>query len=184
MRLYFVTSNENKVKEAEDILGFEVEKAPLDIKEIQAIEVEEVVEEKAKKVFAQIKKPVMVEDTGFYIQAWKGFPGALVKWVLKTLGKEGLCQIFKNSNRSVVVKTSICLYNGKEAKIFNGEVKGIIPEKPRGEGGFGWDPIFQPEGYEKTFGEMIQEEKNAMSMRKLALDKVKEFLEVNPEFLQ
>jgi non-canonical purine NTP pyrophosphatase (RdgB/HAM1 family) len=184
MQLYFVTSNEGKVKEVESILGFKVDKVPLDIKEIQTIEVEEVVEDKAKKAFSQFKKTVMVEDTGFYIQTWKGFPGALIKWVLKTLGREELCEALKNNNREVAVKTSVCLYNGNEVKIFNGEVKGIIPEKPRGGDGFGWDPIFQPEGHKKTFGEMTREEKNAISMRKIALEKAKDFLEANPYFLR
>ena len=184
MQLYFVTSSKDKVKEAENILGFEIDKVQLDIKEIQTIEVEEVVEDKAKRAFAQTKKPVMVEDTGFYIEAWKGFPGALIKWILKTLGSEGLCQALKDNNRVVVAKTCICLYNGKEAKIFNGEIKGTMPEKPKGEGGFGWDSIFQPEGHNKTFAEMTQEEKDSMSMRKIAFSKMKEFLEVNPEFLQ
>ncbi|XOB42591.1 MAG: RdgB/HAM1 family non-canonical purine NTP pyrophosphatase [Candidatus Nealsonbacteria bacterium] len=184
MQLYFITSSENKIKEVEDILGFEVDKILLDINEIQTLKIEEVVKDKAKRAFEQVKKPVMVEDTGFYIEAWQGFPGALIKWILKTLGNEGLCLAFQEKNRTVTAKTSICLYNGKEAKIFTGEIKGQIPEKPRGEGGFGWDPIFQPEGYNKTFAEMSQEEKDSMSMRKIALNKMKQFLEVDPDFLQ
>ncbi len=184
MQLYFVTSSENKVKEAEGILGFEVNKISLDINEIQTLEIEEVAEDKAKKAFEQVKKPVMVEDTGFYIEAWQGFPGALIKWILKTLDNKGLCLVFQEKNRNVIAKTSICLYNGEEIKVFTGEIKGQIPEKPRGEGGFGWDPIFQPEGHNKTFAEMSQEEKDSMSMRKVALNKMKQFLEVDSEFLQ
>jgi len=183
MQLYFVTSSKNKVKEAKSILGFEVNKIPLDIDEIQALEVEEVVKDKARKAFEQVKKPVIVEDTGFYIEAWQGFPGALVKWILKTLDNEGLCRAFQEKNRAVVAKTSICLYNGKEAKVFTGKIKGRIPERPKGKSSFGWDPIFQPEGYKKTFAEMTREEKNSISMRKRALSKMKEFIERNPQFL-
>jgi XTP/dITP diphosphohydrolase len=183
MPLYFVTSNENKVKESERILGLEIDKLPLDIKEIQTLEVEEVAEDKAKRAFEQIKKPVAAEDTGFYLEAWNGFPGALIKWVLEALGNEGLCRAFQETNRTVKVKTCICLYNAREIKTFCGEVKGKIPAKPKGERGFGWDSIFQPDGYEKTFAEMSPEEKDSISMRKLALVKMKEFLDRNPDFL-
>ena len=182
MHLYFVTSNENKVKEAEAILKVKINKANLDIKEIQEIEVDEVVKDKAIKAYYNIKKPVFVEDTGFYIEAWKGFPGALIKWVLKTLGNEGICKLLKN-DRSVVVKTSVSIYNGKECKNFTGKIKGSIPNYPKGTSGFGWDPIFQPDKYNKTFAEMTQDEKNKISMRKIALLKMKEFLDNNPEFL-
>jgi len=184
MKLYFITSSENKVKEAESILGFEIDKISLDINEIQALEVEKVVEDKAKMAFEQVKKPIMVEDTGFYIEAWQGFPGALVKWILKTLDNEGLCLAFQEKNRAVTAKTSICIYNGEKARVFTGEIKGQIPERPKGEGGFGWDSIFQPEGHNKTFAEMSQKEKDSISMRKIALNKMKQFLEADPEFLQ
>lgn len=177
MPIYFITSNENKVKEAEAILGRKLSKIALEIDEIQEIEVEKVVKDKARKAYLKTKNPVLVEDTAFYLEAWNGFPGALIKWLLKTVGNKGICKLMeKEKNRNVTAKTCFCLCDGKKFNIFTGELKGKIPAKPKGETGFGWDPIFIPQGYKKSFAEMSREEKNQISMRKLALEKLKKFL--------
>ena len=175
METYFVTSSEDKVREAESILGVKLKRANLDLKEIQSLSVEEVATDKAKRAFDIIRKPVIVEDTGLYIEALNGFPGALIKWVLKTIGNEGLCKLV-GENRKALAKTCICFFDGKKLQSFIGELEGIIAEKPRGERGFGWDPIFIPKGYDKTFAELSEEEKNNISMRKIAFLKLKEFL--------
>ena len=176
MKLYFVTSNDNKLREAEQILGKKIEKIDLDIDEIQTIDVEEVVKDKAHKAYDVVKKPVFVEDTGLYFTGMKGFPGALIKWLLKSVGTEGICKAVDGFDRKAVAKASICLYDGKKYNIFTGEVKGSITKKPIGSSNFGWDPVFQPEGYDKTFAEMPAEEKNRISHRKLAFMKMKNFL--------
>lgn len=183
MDLHFVTSNQSKIKEAENILKVKINKADIDIKEIQAIKVEEIVKDKASKAYNVIRKPVLVEDTGLYVESWNGFPGALIKWVLKTIGNQGLCKILREYDRKTIAKTCVCIYNGKDFQVFTGEVKGEITKQPRGESGFGWDPIFQPDGWNKTFGEVSQEKKDKISMRKIALFKMKEFLEENPSFI-
>ncbi|MDD5192636.1 MAG: RdgB/HAM1 family non-canonical purine NTP pyrophosphatase [Candidatus Nanoarchaeia archaeon] len=175
--IYFITSNENKVKEAEAILNKKLERINLDVEEIQALEVEEVVKHKAKKAYQIIKNTVLVEDTGFYIEAWNNFPGALIKWMLRSLGNKGICKALQDKNRKVTVKTCYCLYDGKKFHIFIGQLKGKMPKKPRGKTNFGWDPIFIPENSKKTFAEMSAEEKNKISMRKLALEKLRKFLE-------
>jgi len=182
--LYFVTSNENKLREAENILQLKIQKIDLDIPEIQTLDVEEVVKDKACKAFEAVKKPVLVEDTGIYIKSWNGFPGALIKWVLKTIGNHGICRMLQNPDRTAKAKTSVCIYNGKDFEIFSGEVEGKIAEEPKGASGFGWDPIFRPDGYDKTFAEIPKEEKNKISMRKIALMKMKEYLDKNQKFLK
>jgi len=182
MPLIFVSSNENKTKEIESILGMKLKRVNLNIPEIQSIDVEIVARDKVKKAYDLVKKPVMVEDTGLYIQEWNGFPGALVKWVLKYIEKQGICKLV-SKNRKAFAKTCVCLFNGKEMKTFTGEIQGEIAEEPGKSNGFGWDPIFVPLGYEKPFSE-LGEEKNKMSMRRKAFEKVKTFLEKNPEFLK
>ncbi len=177
MELYFVTSNTNKVREAERILKVKLKHISLDIEEIQTIHVEEVVKNKAHKAFDAVKKPVFVEDTGLYIKAWNGFPGALIKWLLKCLGNEGICKILGDYDRTAVVRTCIGIYDGKTHQVFTGEVKGRIVKKPRGETNFGWDPIFMPDGYEKTYAELPPHIKDKISMRNLAFEKMKEFLD-------
>ena len=177
MPICFVTSNENKFNEVKSILKIDLERENIDLDEIQDVESEKIIKHKAKQAFLALKKPVLIEDTGLFIEAWKGFPGALIKWMLKLVGNEGICKMMeKEKNRSAEAKTYFCLYNGKKYDIFVGEIKGKIPINPKGKANFGWDPIFIPEGYSKTFAEMTQEEKNKISMRKIALEKLKKFL--------
>jgi XTP/dITP diphosphohydrolase len=178
MSIYFITSNQNKVKEAQEILKKKINKANLDIPEIQSLNVEEVVKDKARKAYKKIKMPVLVEDTGLYIESLNNFPGALVKWMLGTIGNEGICSLLKNEkNRKISAKTCYCLYNGKNFHIFVGVSNGTLPQNPKGKSDFGWDSIFVPTGYTKSFAEMSMEEKNLISMRKIALEKLKHFLE-------
>ena len=87
----FITSNDNKAREVEAILGMKVEKVDIELPEIQALDVEDVVIDKAKGAYEAVKRVLVVEDTGLYISSLNGFPGALAKWVLKTLGRETLC---------------------------------------------------------------------------------------------
>jgi len=177
MTIYFVTSNENKIREAESILGKKLKRANLDVPEVQSLDVEEVVTQKAKAAYKKVRHPVLVEDTGFYIHSLNNFPGALIKWLLKTIGNNGICDLLKNKkNRAVTVKTCYCLYDGKKARVFCGEKTGEIPNTPRGSTGFGWDPLFIPDNYKKSFAEMSSDEKNSISMRKIALEKVRGFL--------
>ena len=178
MEPVFVTSNANKLREASAILGRELSQSDLEIKEIQALEVKDVVREKAREAYLILKKPVLVEDTGLYIKRLKGFPGALIKWVLGAIGNEGICGLLpQGADRSAYAETGLCLYDGKEFRTFFGRVDGKIAASPRGATNFGWDPVFQPDGHERTFAEMSAEEKNAVSMRAAAFAKLKEYLE-------
>lgn len=177
MEIVFVTSNQNKVREAEQILGMKLESISADVPEIQAIQVREVVEDKAKAAYEKIRRPLIVEDTGLYIESLNGFPGALIKWFLKSVGNAGICNLLKGvSPRKAYAETCICFYDGKELKTFWGRIDGSITESPQGETRFGWDPIFIPEGYKKSFAELGAEEKNKISMRRKAFLGLKEFL--------
>lgn len=172
MEIYFVTSNENKILEAREILRRPIHHVSLDIPEIQSLEVDDVVKEKARFAYEIIHKPVLVEDTGLYIHSLGGFPGALAKWVQESAGFDWLCRSVGN-DRSAYVKTSVCFYDEKGYSIFHGIVLGRIASSPRGRSGFGWDSIFIPQGFEKTFAQMGQEEKNKISMRRRAFEKMK-----------
>jgi non-canonical purine NTP pyrophosphatase (RdgB/HAM1 family) len=178
--IIFVTSSEDKAAEARAILGIKVTAADLDIPEIQSIKVEEVVLGKAKAAYETLDKPVIVEDTGLYLKAMNGFPGALIKWLLDSIGPAGICRLVQGMDRSAEARTCVCLYNGWEPVIFTGSVKGAISDCPRGKGGFGWDPVFVPEGSDETFAEMPGERKNAISMRRAALEKLGDHLSKAP----
>lgn len=168
----FVTGNPNKLREAGHILGIELDSADLEIKEIQDVSVSSVVADKARKAYEILKKPVIVEDTGLYFPELGGFPGALVKWMVKKMGKEKMSGLF--GGYDVIAETCIGFYDGKEMRIFSGQLDGKIADTPRGESNFGWDPIFIPNGYEKTFAEMSLDEKNKISHRGKAFRKMKE----------
>jgi len=79
-------------------------------------------------------------------------------------------------NRQLVAKAAIGFHNDKEIFTFMGEVKGTLAVEPRGEGGWGWDPIFIPAHTDKTYAELTAEEKNAISHRRAALEKFKKYL--------
>lgn len=176
MQFNFVTSNQNKVREVEAILGVNINRVDIDLPEIQSLDHKEVAHDKVLRAYEHTKKPVMVEDTGLFIQAFDGFPGALSKWLLITVGPKKLCDIMKPYEKKAIFRTCIAFYNGKDVHVFDGKTHGRISDSPRGTVGFGWDPIFIPDGHDKTFAEMTFEQKNAISHRGKALKKFKEYL--------
>lgn len=176
-KIKFATGNEGKLKEARAILGFEVEQVDVDLIEIQAVDVEEVTKHKAKEGFDQVGEPVMVEDTALEFEGLNGLPGALIKWFMKSVDNEGLTEMLtEGKSRKATAVTCIGYHDGSETIIVRGEIQGTISDKPRGENGFGWDKIFIPDGYKKTFAEMTDDEKNSMSMRKRAFENLKKKL--------
>jgi len=177
--IVFITGNENKVREAKQILNKDIISENLDLRELQAVDLEDVIEEKLKHGYDILKKPVMVEDTGLFLNALKGFPGALIKMLLERIGRQGIVKILQGfEDKGVIAKCAVGFTSdGKDIKVFIGEVKGKIVE-PKGESGFGWDPIFQPDGFDKTFAEMGAEEKNAISHRFKAFKKLGDYLNV------
>jgi XTP/dITP diphosphohydrolase len=180
--IIFVTGNDGKFREVKEILGedFNLERVKIDLQEIQGIDVCEIAEEKAQEAFRELKKPVLIEDTGLCFEAWHGLPGALIKWFLMPDKDMGMAKIIKmlngfdNRKAEAVTVFAYCDENG--TRIFEGKILGSIAETPRGSNGFGWDQIFIPEGSVKTFGEMEHEEKNKISMRRNALQKLKKYL--------
>lgn len=180
-KVTFVSSNEEKYREIRDGLlscGVETERVALDVPEIQSLDPAQVAAHKARAAHAALgKSVVLVEDTGLAVVAWNGFPGALIKWVLGTIGEEGLCrQLDAWDDRRAIATVVLCLYDGQELHTFTGQSSGTITRAPRGTHGFGWDSIFQPDGYSVTYGEMPREAKMTISMRTRALAALREFL--------
>jgi XTP/dITP diphosphohydrolase len=178
MQLYFITGNNGKFVEAKNYLTpFKIIQKNVDLTEIQSLDSKEVIEYKLKEASKLIKGKFFVDDVSLYLDALNGFPGPLIKVFLEAIDRKGIYNLCKEKNNfNANAKATIGYFDGKEMWYFEGEVKGKIVLM-RGESGFGWDPIFQPEGYNKTFAEMTVEEKNKISHRGKAIKKFKRFLE-------
>ena len=177
----FATTNESKLSEAKAILGIEVRGESLDIAEIQSLDFKEVAKQKALTYFEKLNRPIFAEDVSLTFNALKGLPGTYIDDFSKALGNEEMCKILSHKrDRTAVARTTLAYTeDGQNVEFFIGELNGIIAKYPRGEKGFGWDPIFIPDGDNRTFAELEPEEKNAISMRKKALEKFKTWLQEN-----
>ena len=177
MTITFITGNAAKAEQLARHLEFPVEHKKLDIPEIQSLDLKEVAEHKAREAYQQIRGPVLVEDTSLIFNALGKLPGPLIKWFLEELDNKGLCQLLDGyQDRTALAKVCFCFYDGSISQIFEGEIKGTIADAPKGERGFGWDPIFIPESKTKTWGEMDTEEQKETSMRRIALKKLEDYL--------
>jgi len=179
--LTFITGNSGKLAEVQAFLPFVVGKN-IDLPEIQEIDLQNIVEEKLRSAVALHNGSVMVDDTALYLDCFAskngehGLPGPLIKWFLKTVTNSGLAAVAqKLENKKATARTIIgYCENKKDFHFFEGVVDGsVIP--PQGTSGFGWDHIFVPEGYTKTFAKM-GEKKNEVSPRSLAVNQLKNFL--------
>lgn len=171
-----ITGNLGKVEEAERYLGLPLTHIALDIEEIQSLDSEVIVRDKAERAYKAVGKPVLVEDVSFVMHALGGLPGPLIKWFEKELGNEGICRLVDGKDRSVTASVTYGYHDGEKVHIVRGEMKGSVPDHPSGDRSFGWAPIFLPEGYEKSYAELSDEEQEGISMRKKAFIKLRELL--------
>jgi len=174
VKFVLVTSSGAKVREATQIFGSEIERVELDLPEIQAANVEDVAREKAREAFRRLERACVVEDSALGFAAWGGMPGPYVKWFEKTAGLEALCRSLDGfSNRRAIASCVLAFRSETQQLTAVGRFEGSIAQKPRGNGGFGWDSIFIPEGSDRTFAEMSAPEKNAISHRRRAWEELR-----------
>lgn len=173
--LVFVTSNLDKLSEAEAVLGVSLEHRALDLPEIQSLDIEEVVRSKVVAALARVSRPVLVEDTSLELRGMGGFPGPLIRWLLASVGARGICSLADAfEDRRATVRCIACAAGGGEEVLGLGIVEGHIARKPRGQRGFGWDSVFIPaESGGKTYAELSAGEKNRISHRRKALEALK-----------
>lgn len=172
----FVTSNKNKVREVEAILGIKLKRAALELHEIQDLDLAKVIEHKTRDAYRRLRKPVLVEDVGLYVKDWRGFPGPFVKWLYVTMGLRKFARILSKKNRQAEWLVMYGLFDGQNFHPFSGRIKGALALAPRGMSGWGFDPYFIPAGYRQTYAQMGQSEKLKISARRIALQKLKKFL--------
>lgn len=178
-----VSGNKAKAEEIERILRIPIKILNIDIHEIQSMNQGEIVINKLLQAFQLAKKPVLVDDVSFEVEAWNGFPGPLIKWVLEEKNDPSLMlkMLGDEKNRRATARLAVGFHDGKKPYVFYGEAKGIISNKIRGDSGFGWDKVFIPNGYEQTFAEMDPKLKDTISHRGDALKKLYDFIKQNYE---
>ncbi len=167
--ILFLTGNRHKVEEVKPIAeeyGFRIKQYPGFKFEIQSNDLAEIAEKAVLYGYISLGKPVMVEDAGLFINELNGFPGPYSSYVYKTIGIDGILKLMKNidDRRAYFLSATSIIYKPCIITAI-GVIHGEITTEPRGSGGFGFDPIFKPEGSDKTFGEMSVTEKNKFSHR-------------------
>ena len=180
--LKFITSNKNKLREVQSLIGqnYNIVDVDLELDECQG-EPSEILTKKLKEAINKTDgtSPLIVEDTCLCFNALGGLPGPYIKHFLKKLKPEGLYQLlegFQDKSGYALCTFGYTEGRNKPIHIFLGRVDGMIVS-PRGESTFGWDPCFQPSGSTLTFAEMTPEEKNKISHRRRALEKMREYFD-------
>ena len=173
MKLKVITSNPGKVAEFQRSfadMGIEMEHVRIPYDEIQTGELEEVVKKGMEELRSKGLSNFIIDDSGMFVNALKGFPGVYSAYVQKTVGNPGILKLMEGvEDRSAVFKCCIgCDIEGRTI-IVTGTCDGVILDSPRGDGGFGYDPIFSPDG-RRSFAEISIEEKNTMSHRGNAIE--------------
>ena len=175
MAIYFITGNKGKFAEVQsympDILQLELE-----LPEIQELDQHMIIRAKLEEAAHHHQGEFIVEDVSLALECLNGLPGPLIKWFLKGFGNQGLYDLTVKLGNNKAIASTLIGYsnNGSAPQFFEGTMMGTIVA-PQGAQGFGWDPIFQLDGYDKTFAQMW-EEKKLVSMRRIAVLKLMEYL--------
>ncbi|MGJ8761941.1 MAG: non-canonical purine NTP diphosphatase [Polaribacter sp.] len=188
MKLVFATNNLNKLAEVQEMLPDSIQL--LSLKDINCFdeieETETTLEGNAKLKADYITKKFgyncFADDTGLEVESLNGKPGVYsARFAGEPSNSENnmqklLVDLKPSENRKAQFRTAVALNLNDENFLFEGICKGDILEKKHGEKGFGYDPIFKPKGFEKSFAEMTSEKKNTISHRGIAIQKLVKFL--------
>ncbi|MBL7055669.1 RdgB/HAM1 family non-canonical purine NTP pyrophosphatase [Candidatus Woesearchaeota archaeon] len=179
MEITLITSNLGKVREFKEYLEPEIKINHEDYayEELRDDDPEEIAKESASRVCKELNKPIVVEDSGLFIEELNEFPGTCSAYIHKRIGLKGILKLMEHiENRKASYKSAVAYCEpGKEPISFLGEEKGMIANEILGNNGFGHDPIFIPSGETKTYGQIENAEK-VKKFRKQAVLKLREFL--------
>jgi len=172
-KICMVTTNPGKVASFRTVFssyGIEIEHVDKELPEQQLTDLKEIARQKVLAAYslityhALVKRPVIVQDSGFYLHAWPNFPGPFVKFAFMTLGPEGVMALVEKRARECEFRECLAYTDdGENVKFFEGTILGSVSDKPRGERSkeewSGLWQIFVPESYAKTIAEMNDEER-------------------------
>ena len=174
----FVTGNASKAAYLTKCLGFPVQHHKVDVPEIQSLDLQEVVEHKVRAAYKLLQRPVLVEDVSLEFTALGRLPGTFIRFYVDEVPLETICRTLDGLNRGAVARCVFGYYDGSDdVQFFESSMPGMIAEHPRGNGGYGWDKLFIPDGYSQTRAEMntVDDEKTYTTIKPFA--KLREFLQ-------
>lgn len=173
----FITGNQSKADYLARHLGFPVKHQKVDLEEIQSLDLKEVVEHKVRQAYELIQKPVIVEDVSLEFEALGRLPGTFIRFYVDEVPLETICRTLDGLSRNAIARCTFGYFDGEHLELIDGSLPGTIVDHPRGEGGFGWDKIFIPEGHTKTRAELSQKGYATVLMTIKPYDKLRSFLE-------
>jgi len=172
----YITGNQKKADYFANLIGHPIEHVKVDLDEIQSLDIHEVIKHKLHQAYAEVQKPVLVEDTSLEFTALGRLPGTFIKWFLEELLAEGLCGLVDGKDRGATARCVYGYFDGEKEYYFEGELKGSVAEKPSGNGGFGFDKIFIPDGYTVPRADLSPEDDHKTYLIMKPIEQVKKFL--------
>ena len=174
--LTFVTRSEHKMLRYEQTLGVKLNVNPIPLDVIQKVDPGEVAVHKVQQAHQILRRPVFVEQSALAVRAWGGLPGGMTRSFVEALGMLNLCKMLDGfEDRYAEAIAVIAFTDGELVRKFVGVLRGRIADRPRGKV-YGWNTIFIPEGFDKTFAELADEEIQSISMRRPAIFEFMRFL--------
>jgi XTP/dITP diphosphohydrolase len=163
MKIYFATSSVWKARELDDFLstappatrgGTELLVYSSDLPEVLDCDIDRIVTQKAIDGYQQLALPCVVEHSGLLMDALPGLPGGLGQIIWKSIG-DRMCDFLRSDDSRAATARSVIGYcDGRHITLFAGETRGHVADRARGDYAFNWDPIFIPDGSDRTYGEM------------------------------
>ncbi len=182
--ILLLTSNRHKFAEAQTILkpfGVSIVRKPAKGIEIQSDSIEEVARVCAKNAYRRFRVPLLVEDSGLFVDAFRGFPGVYSSAIYNQVGCEGILRLLaQERQRSAKFVCALAYADSRGVRVFRGVVHGKIARRITRGAGFGYDPVFIPSGYSKPFS-ALPKTKATLSHRARAFASFGRFMERNPK---
>lgn len=157
----FVTGSAEKALQFSRLIGRDIEHQRLDLEELQTLDVHAIAEQKAKQAYQQIGRPVLVEDVSFTLTELGQLPGPFIKYfVVAPSGVSKLAVMAAGlDSQAAEASCTYAYYDGENVSFFDSSLRGVVVSAPRGSGGFGFDRIFAPEGFDgRTAAELNEDE--------------------------
>lgn len=172
----FITGNQRKADYLAKYLDVDIAHQKVELEEIQSLDLCEVVAYKARRAYEVVGSPVLVEDVSLEFCALGRLPGTFIKFFIEETPLDTICRMLDGLSREAIARCVYGYYDGTAMQFFEGSLMGTIAETPAGEGGYGWDMIFIPEGYDVTRAQMNEADDRATYLKIKPLAAVKDYL--------